>query len=108
MSAMLKRVTAKNKSPVSDLARSAIGGARAPCSRKPFGPYPRSYSNRPAIRRCLFSRRGRVSDFQGVADKVAVRLNLMRWNGTRLAAGITQDHGVRLARILPGVKKSDP
>ncbi len=45
-------------------------------------------------------------DLQGVADKVAERLNLIAveyekgWHGR-----ITQDHGVRLARILRGVEE---
>lgn len=45
-------------------------------------------------------------DLQGVADKVAKRLNLIAleyeqgWEGR-----ITQDHGVRLARILRGVEE---
>jgi DNA gyrase subunit B len=46
------------------------------------------------------------SDLQGVADKVAARLNLIAleyeqgWQGR-----ITQDHGIRLARILRGVEE---
>ncbi len=46
------------------------------------------------------------ADLQGVADKVAERLNLIAveyeqgWSGR-----ITQDHGVRLARILRGVEE---
>lgn len=46
------------------------------------------------------------ADLAGVADKVAARLNLIAleyergWNGR-----ITQDHGVRLARILRGVEE---
>lgn len=46
------------------------------------------------------------ADLTGVADKVAARLNLIAlefergWNGR-----ITQDHGVRLARILRGVEE---
>ena len=46
------------------------------------------------------------SDLQGVADKVATRLNLIAleyeqgWQGR-----ITQDHGIRLARILRGVEE---
>ena len=46
------------------------------------------------------------SDLQGVADKVAERLNLIAvewergWHGR-----ITQDHGIRLARILRGVEE---
>jgi DNA gyrase subunit B len=46
------------------------------------------------------------ADLQGVADKVATRLNLIAleyeqgWQGR-----ITQDHGVRLARILRGVEE---
>jgi len=46
------------------------------------------------------------ADLQGVADKVAARLNLIAleyekgWQGR-----ITQDHGIRLARILRGVEE---
>jgi DNA gyrase subunit B len=46
------------------------------------------------------------ADLQGVADKVATRLNLIAleyekgWQGR-----ITQDHGIRLARILRGVEE---
>ncbi len=46
------------------------------------------------------------ADLQGVADKVAARLNLIAleyeqgWSGR-----ITQDHGIRLARILRGVEE---
>lgn len=46
------------------------------------------------------------ADLQGTADKVAVRLNLIAleyeqgWQGR-----ITQDHGIRLARILRGVEE---
>jgi len=46
------------------------------------------------------------TDLQGVADKVAKRLNLIAleyeqgWQGR-----ITQDHGIRLARILRGVEE---
>ncbi|WP_278922075.1 MULTISPECIES: DNA topoisomerase (ATP-hydrolyzing) subunit B [Pseudophaeobacter] len=46
------------------------------------------------------------SDLQGVADKVAARLDLIAleyekgWHGR-----ITQDHGIRLARILRGVEE---
>jgi DNA gyrase subunit B len=46
------------------------------------------------------------SDLQGTADKVATRLNLIAleyekgWQGR-----ITQDHGIRLARILRGVEE---
>ena len=46
------------------------------------------------------------SNLQGAADKVAERLNLIAleyekgWNGR-----ITQDHGIRLARILRGVEE---
>jgi DNA gyrase subunit B len=46
------------------------------------------------------------SDLQGTADKVAARLNLIAleyeqgWQGR-----ITQDHGIRLARILRGVEE---
>ena len=50
---------------------------------------------------------GRVdSDLQGTADKIAARLDLIAaeyergWNGR-----ITQDHGIRLARILRGVEE---
>ncbi|MEH6673898.1 MULTISPECIES: DNA topoisomerase (ATP-hydrolyzing) subunit B [unclassified Sulfitobacter] len=46
------------------------------------------------------------SDLQGVADKVAVRLNLIALEWERGWQGrITQDHGVRLARILRGVEE---
>jgi DNA gyrase subunit B len=46
------------------------------------------------------------NDLQGVADKVAARLNMIAleyeqgWQGR-----ITQDHGIRLARILRGVEE---
>ena len=50
---------------------------------------------------------GRVdTDLQGTADKIAARLDLIAaeyergWNGR-----ITQDHGIRLARILRGVEE---
>ncbi|MGB1968171.1 MAG: DNA gyrase subunit B, partial [Paracoccaceae bacterium] len=50
---------------------------------------------------------GRVdADLQGTADKIAARLDLIAaeyergWNGR-----ITQDHGIRLARILRGVEE---
>ena len=46
------------------------------------------------------------SDLQGVADKVAERLNLIALEWERGWAGrITQDKGVRLARILRGVEE---
>ena len=46
------------------------------------------------------------SDLQGVADKVAERLNLIALEWERGWQGrITQDHGVRLARILRGVEE---
>ncbi len=45
-------------------------------------------------------------DLQGVADKVAKRLNLIALEYERGWQGrITQDHGVRLARILRGVEE---
>ncbi|MEQ3708579.1 MAG: DNA topoisomerase (ATP-hydrolyzing) subunit B [Tateyamaria sp.] len=45
-------------------------------------------------------------DLQGVADKVAERLNLIALEWERGWAGrITQDQGVRLARILRGVEE---
>ena len=45
-------------------------------------------------------------DLQGVADKVAERLNLIAFEWERGWAGrITQDQGVRLARILRGVEE---
>ncbi len=50
---------------------------------------------------------GRVdADLQGTADKIAARLDLIAaeyergWNGR-----ITQDHGIRLARVLRGVEE---
>ena len=46
------------------------------------------------------------ADLQGVADKVAERLNLIALEWERGWKGrITQDHGVRLARILRGVEE---
>ncbi|MGJ8627109.1 MAG: DNA topoisomerase (ATP-hydrolyzing) subunit B [Sulfitobacter sp.] len=46
------------------------------------------------------------SDLQGVADKVAMRLNLIAMEYERGWQGrITQDHGIRLARILRGVEE---
>ncbi len=46
------------------------------------------------------------SDLQGVADKVAVRLDLIAVEYERGWQGrITQDHGIRLARILRGVEE---
>ncbi len=46
------------------------------------------------------------ADLQGVADKVAARLNLIALEYERGWQGrITQDHGIRLARILRGVEE---
>ncbi len=46
------------------------------------------------------------SDLQGVADKVAARLDLIALEYQRGWQGrITQDHGIRLARILRGVEE---
>ncbi|SFT99690.1 DNA topoisomerase (ATP-hydrolyzing) subunit B [Sedimentitalea nanhaiensis] len=46
------------------------------------------------------------SDLQGVADKVATRLDLIAVEYERGWQGrITQDHGIRLARILRGVEE---
>jgi len=46
------------------------------------------------------------ADLQGVADKVAARLDLIALEWERGWQGrITQDHGVRLARILRGVEE---
>ncbi|MFG6624794.1 DNA topoisomerase (ATP-hydrolyzing) subunit B [Sulfitobacter sp. 1A12056] len=46
------------------------------------------------------------SDLQGVADKIADRLNLIALEYERGWQGrITQDHGIRLARILRGVEE---
>ena len=46
------------------------------------------------------------ADLQGIADKVAARLNLIALEWERGWHGrITQDHGVRLARILRGVEE---
>ncbi len=46
------------------------------------------------------------SDLQGTADKVAARLNLIALEYERGWQGrITQDHGIRLARILRGVEE---
>ncbi|MDA5557608.1 DNA topoisomerase (ATP-hydrolyzing) subunit B [Shimia sp. MMG029] len=46
------------------------------------------------------------SDLQGVADKVAQRLDLIALEYERGWTGrITQDHGIRLARILRGVEE---
>ena len=45
-------------------------------------------------------------DLQGVADKVAARLNLIALEYERGWQGrITQDHGIKLARILRGVEE---
>ena len=47
-----------------------------------------------------------AEDLQGVADKVAQRLNLIALEWERGWQGrITQDHGIRLARILRGVEE---
>ncbi len=47
-----------------------------------------------------------TEDLQGVADKVATRLNLIALEWERGWQGrITQDHGIRLARILRGVEE---
>ncbi|MBU2360042.1 MAG: DNA gyrase subunit B, partial [Alphaproteobacteria bacterium] len=47
-----------------------------------------------------------AENLQGVADKIAVRLNLIALEWERGWQGrITQDHGVRLARILRGVEE---
>lgn len=46
------------------------------------------------------------ADLQGVADKVATRLNLIALEYERGWSGrITQDHGIRLSRILRGVEE---
>ncbi|WP_227269129.1 DNA topoisomerase (ATP-hydrolyzing) subunit B [Roseobacter weihaiensis] len=46
------------------------------------------------------------ADLQGVADKVATRLNLIALEYERGWQGrITQDHGIRLARMLRGVEE---
>ena len=46
------------------------------------------------------------ADLQGTADKVAARLNLIALEYERGWQGrITQDHGIRLARILRGVEE---
>ncbi|WP_270725037.1 DNA topoisomerase (ATP-hydrolyzing) subunit B [Shimia sp. Alg240-R146] len=46
------------------------------------------------------------ADLQGVADKVAKRLNLIALEYEQGWAGrITQDHGIKLARILRGVEE---
>ena len=46
------------------------------------------------------------ADLQGVADKVAARLNLIALEYERGWTGrITQDHGIRLSRILRGVEE---
>ncbi len=46
------------------------------------------------------------SDLQGVADKVATRLDMIALEYERGWQGrITQDHGIRLARILRGVEE---
>ena len=46
------------------------------------------------------------ADLQGVADKVAKRLDLIALEYERGWTGrITQDHGIRLARILRGVEE---
>ena len=46
------------------------------------------------------------ADLQGVADKVAARLDLIALEYERGWTGrITQDHGIRLARILRGVEE---
>ena len=67
--------------------------------------YPRHILEQAAIAGA-FSEGAVERDLQGVADKVAERLNLIAleyekgWQGR-----ITQDHGVRLARILRGVEE---
>ncbi|WP_339769042.1 DNA topoisomerase (ATP-hydrolyzing) subunit B [uncultured Pseudosulfitobacter sp.] len=67
--------------------------------------YPRHILEQAAIAGA-FSEGAVERDLQGVADKVAERLNLIAleyekgWSGR-----ITQDHGVRLARILRGVEE---
>ncbi len=46
------------------------------------------------------------ADLQGIADKVAARLNLIALEYERGWQGrITQDHGIKLARILRGVEE---
>ncbi|MEM1352277.1 MAG: toprim domain-containing protein, partial [Pseudomonadota bacterium] len=67
--------------------------------------YPRHILEQAAIAGAFAS--GAVDrDLQGVADKVAARLNLIALEYERGWQGrITQDHGIRLARILRGVEE---
>jgi DNA gyrase subunit B len=67
--------------------------------------YPRHILEQAAIAGAF--RPGAVdADLQGVADKVAARLDLIAVEYERGWQGrITQDHGIRLARILRGVEE---
>ncbi|MEM6886559.1 MAG: DNA topoisomerase (ATP-hydrolyzing) subunit B [Pseudomonadota bacterium] len=67
--------------------------------------YPRHILEQAAIAGAF--RTGAVDqDLQGVADKVAARLDLIALEYERGWQGrITQDHGIRLARILRGVEE---
>ena len=67
--------------------------------------YPRHILEQSAIAGAFVS--GAVdADLQGVADKVAKRLDLIALEYERGWQGrITQDHGIRLARILRGVEE---
>ncbi|MDW4498176.1 DNA topoisomerase (ATP-hydrolyzing) subunit B [Sulfitobacter sp. D35] len=67
--------------------------------------YPRHILEQAAIAGA-FSPGAVDADLQGVADKVAARLNLIALEYERGWQGrITQDHGIRLARILRGVEE---
>jgi len=67
--------------------------------------YPRHILERAAVAGAFVP--GAVdADLQGVADKVAARLDLIALEYERGWQGrITQDHGIRLARILRGVEE---
>ncbi|SEM61285.1 DNA gyrase subunit B [Loktanella fryxellensis] len=67
--------------------------------------YPRHILEQAAIAGA-FAAGAVTDDLQGVADKVATRLNLIALEWERGWQGrITQDHGIRLARILRGVEE---
>ena len=67
--------------------------------------YPRHILEQAAIAGA-FAAGAVADDLQGVADKIAVRLNLIALEWERGWQGrITQDHGVRLARMLRGVEE---
>ena len=67
--------------------------------------YPRHILEQSAIAEAFISGRA-DADLQGVADAVAQRLDLIAQEYERGWQGrITQDHGIRLARILRGVEE---